>query len=93
MQRLVAAYPDARVYQIRYQYHLGSDLKKVLMEFVPDMYIVYWMRGDVVFTPDPVSWDDLLNGRVDLADLDWDSPLEDYPAPPMTYPPDEPLPS
>ena len=93
LQRLIAAYPDARVYQIRYQYHQGSDLKKVLMAFAPDKYIVYGMRGDVVFTPDAVPWDDLLNGRIDLADLEWDSPMEDYPAPPMTYPPDEPLPS
>ena len=93
LQRLVAAYPDAGVYQIRYQYHLGSDLKKVLMQFTPDEQIVYREHGDVVFTPDPVSWDDLLNGRIDLAGIDWDSPMEGYDAPPIAYPPDEPLPS
>ena len=58
-----------------------------------DKQIVYKGFGDVVFTPDPVSWDDLLNGRIDLADLDWDSPTEDYPTPSIVYPPDEPLPS
>ncbi len=91
LQRLVAAYPDARTYQIRYQYHHGSDLKKILMEFAPDQQIVYREGGDIAFTPDPVSWDDLLNGRVDLADLNWDAPMEGYPAPPIAYPPDEPL--
>ena len=93
LQRLVAAYPDARVYQIRYQYHLGSDLKKILMEFAPDQIIVYREGVDIEFTSDPVSWDDLLNGRIDLADLDWDSPMEDDPGPSITYPPDEPLPA
>jgi hypothetical protein len=93
LQRLIAAYPDARVYQIRYQYHYGSDLKKVLMEFVPDKFIVYREGGDIVFTRDPVSWDDLLNSRIDLAALEWDYPMEDYPAPPIAFPPDEPLPS
>lgn len=92
LQKLVAAYPNARAYQIRYQYHQGSDLKKILMEFAPDQQIVYRERGDIQFTPDPVSWDDLLNGRVDLADLDWDSPMEGDSAPSITYPPDEPLP-
>ena len=90
---MAAAYPDARTYQIRYQYHLGSDLKKVLMEFKPDQQIVYRERGDIVFTADPVSWDDLLNGRLDLADLDWDSPMEGVSAPSIADPPDEPLPS
>ncbi len=92
LRRLVAAYPAARVYQIRYQYHHGSDLKKVLMEFAPDRQIVYRELGDIAFTPGPVSWADLLNGRIDLADLAWDRPMEGYPAPPLTYPPDEPLP-
>ncbi|MCB0213453.1 MAG: hypothetical protein KDJ52_29185, partial [Anaerolineae bacterium] len=65
LQRLVVLYPDARVYQIRYQYHLGSDLKKILMEFAPDQIIVYREGVDIEFTPNPVSWDDLLNGRID----------------------------
>jgi len=91
LQRLVAAYPDANVYQIRYQYHLGSDLKKILMQFRPDGLIVYRLGVNTSFTPNPVSWDDLLNARIDLADLEWDSPMEDYPAPPIAKPPDEPL--
>lgn len=93
LQKLVAAYPDVRAYQIRYQYHHGSDLKKVLMEFTPDAQIVYKEYGEVVFTRMLVSWDDLLNGRIDLADLDWDSPMEDESAPHIGYPPDAPLPS
>lgn len=91
LQKLVAAYPDARVYQIRYQYHLGSDLKKVLMEFVPEKQIVYKEGIDIVFTRDPVPWDDLLNGRIDLADLEWDYPMEGFPGPSIQIPPDEPL--
>lgn len=92
LRKLVVAYPDARVYQIRYQYHQGSDLKKIFMEFVPDKLIVYRAGGNIFLTPDSVSWDDLLNGRIDLADLDWDSPMEGDSAPPITYPPDELLP-
>jgi hypothetical protein len=92
LQRLVTAYPEARIYQIRYQYHLGSDRKKILMEFAPDRRIVYRENGDVAFTAEAVSWDDLLNGRLDLAELNWDSPMEDNPAPSMADPPDEPLP-
>lgn len=91
LQRLVTAYPDARAYQIRYQYHFGSDLKRILIQFMPDQLIVYREGNDIVFTPDPVSWDDLLKGRIDLGDLEWDSPMEDYPAPTIAYPPDEPL--
>ena len=91
LQKLVAAYPDARVYQIRYQYHLGSDLKRVLMEFAPHGYLVYKIDANIAFTPEPVSWDDLLNGDVDLAELTWDTPMEDNPAPSMANPPDEPL--
>jgi hypothetical protein len=93
LQKLVAAYPDARIYQIRYHYHLGSDLKKILMQIAPDRKIVYREGVKVGFTPDPVSWDDLLNGRIALADLEWDSPMEGFPAPSIAYPPDEPLPS
>ena len=93
LRRLVAAYPDARAYQIRYQYHFGSDLKKVLMEFVPGQHIVYRESTDSIFTPSPVSWDDLLNGRSELADLEWDAPMEGHPAPPLHQPPNEPLPS
>ena len=93
LQRLAAAYPDARTYQIRYQYHHGSDLKKVLMQVVPDGELVYREGGDSYFTADPVSWDDLLRGRVDLADLDWDSPSEDDSGPSISLPPDQPLPS
>lgn len=93
LQKLAATYPEVRAYQIRYQYHFGSQLKKVLIEFVPDQQIVYRLDGAVIFTPDPVAWDDLLNGRIDLADLEWDAPLEGYDAPPIAYPPDEPLPS
>jgi hypothetical protein len=92
LQTLVDAYPDAQVYQIRYQYHDGSDLTRVLMQFTPDSPIVYREDGTIVFTPEPVAWDDLLNGRINLADLEWDSPMEGVDAPPMTYPPDEPLP-
>jgi hypothetical protein len=93
LQKLVAAYPDVRAYQIRYQYHQGSQLKQVLIAFAPDQQIVYRVDGALIFTPDPVAWDAILNARVDLADLEWDAPMEDYPAPPMAYPPDEPLPS
>lgn len=93
LQRLVAAYPNAVAYHIRYQYHFGSDLKRVFMQFTPDQSIVYREGVDIVFTPDPVSWDDLVNGRIDLAELEWDSPMEGYPAPPLNRPPDEPLPS
>lgn len=92
LQRLVDAYPNARVYQIRYQYHFGSELNRVLMQFTPNSLIVYREDGDVVFTPEPVVWDDLLNGRINLADLEWDRPMEGVDAPPITYPPDEPLP-
>ena len=92
LQRLVAAYPDAGVYQIRYQYHAGSDLKKVLMVFRPDRQIVYREGVKIVFTRDRISWEDLLKGRIALADLEWDSPMEEYPAPRIDYPPDEPLP-
>jgi hypothetical protein len=92
LQILVAAYPDAKVYQIRYQYHFGSDLKRVFMQFVPDRSIVYSMGADTPFTPDTVSWDDLLNGRIDLADLEWDYPMEGYDAPSINHPPDELLP-
>jgi hypothetical protein len=92
LQRLVAAYPEARIYQLRYQYHLGSDHKKILMEFVPDKHIVYRERSNVYFTTEPVSWDDLLNGRLDLADIDFDSPMEGISGPSIADPPDEPLP-
>ena len=91
LQRLVSAFPDAKAYQIRYQYHHGSDRKKIVMEFAPDRQVVYRERGDFVFTADRVPWDDLLTGRVDLASLDWDAPMEGYSAPPMANPPDEPL--
>jgi hypothetical protein len=40
---------------------------------------------------DPVAWADLLDGRIDLADLNWDAPLEGYEGPSISYPPDEPL--
>lgn len=93
LQRLVAAYPNARVYQIRYQYHHGSDHKQILMEIAPDQQIVYRENGAIEFTAEPVAWDDLLHGRIDLADLNWDAPLEGYEGPSITYPPDEPLPS
>jgi len=93
LQRLVAAYPDARNYQIRYQYHHGSDSKKILMEFSPDHQIVYRENGSISFTAEAVPWDDLLHGRIDLADLNWDGPMEGYEGPSMTYPPDDPLPS
>ncbi|GAB4449571.1 MAG: hypothetical protein Kow0031_32050 [Anaerolineae bacterium] len=93
LQKLVAAYPEATTYQIRYQYHLGSDLKKVLMQFAPDWGIVYKVDARPYFTPEPVSWDDLLNGRIDLAELEWDQPMEGNPAPRIADPPDEPLPS
>lgn len=93
LQQLVTTYPEARVYQIRYQYHFGSQLKKMLIEFLPDQQIVYRLDGAIIFTRDQVVWDDLLNGRIELADLEWDAPLEGYEAPPIKYPPDEPLPS
>ncbi|MCB9136871.1 MAG: hypothetical protein H6642_00830 [Caldilineaceae bacterium] len=93
LHRLAAAYPDAGIYQIRYQYHAGSDLKKVLMIFHPDRSIVYRQGVNVLFTPEAVAWEDLLTGRIALADLEWDAPMEGYPAPPIDYPPDEPLPS
>ncbi|MEZ4590136.1 MAG: hypothetical protein R3D55_03195 [Chloroflexota bacterium] len=92
LQNLVSAYPDAQTYQIRYQYHYGSELDKVLMQFTPDGLIVYREGGNLYFTPEPVGWDDLLNGRINLADLEWDSPMEGVDAPPIAYPPDEPLP-
>jgi hypothetical protein len=41
LHRLVTAYPDARVYEIYYQYHLGSDLKKVRLSIVPDGTTTY----------------------------------------------------
>jgi hypothetical protein len=91
LQRLVAAYPDARIYQIRYQYHHGSDRKQILMEFAPDRQIVYRENGAIEFTAEPVAWTDLLEGRIDLADLNWDGPMEGYEGPSITYPPDEPL--
>ncbi len=92
LQKLVNAYPDAQVYQIRYQYHDGSELTKVLMQFTPDGPIVYQEDSAIVFTPESVTWDDLLNGRINLADLEWDTPSEDTDAPCINYPPDEPLP-
>lgn len=93
LQRLVAAFPDARIYQLRYQYHHGSDRKQILMEFAPDHQIVYRENGAIEFTAEPVAWDDLLAGRIDLADLNWDGPMEGYEGPPITLPPDEPLPA
>ncbi len=93
LQELVTTYPDAKVYQIRYQYHYGTGRKDILMVFAPDEQIVYREGSHVVFTPAPILWDDLLNGRIDLADLDWDTPAELHSAPPIDYPPDEPLPS
>ncbi len=93
LQRLTTAYPDARAYQIRYQYHHGSDLKKILMEFSPDTQIVYKENGNVYFTEDTVAWDDLLNSQIDLAALDWDAPIEGDSPPPIGAPPSEPLPS
>lgn len=93
LKRLVDAYPDARNYQIRYQYHQGSDLKKILMEFARDTQLVYQENGSIQFTADPIAWDDLRNGRVDLAALDWNGPIQDDPGPSITLPPDEPLPS
>ncbi len=91
LQKLVAAYPDARTYQIRYQYHYGSSLEKVLIQFTPGLSIVYREGGESIFTPDGVPWDDLLNGRIDLAELEWDAPMEGYDAPTLYNPPDEPL--
>ena len=41
LQRLVTAYPDSRVYEIYYQYHFGSDLKKIHLSFVPDGSTTY----------------------------------------------------
>ncbi len=93
LQRLVAAYPDARIYQLRYQYHHGSDRKQILMEFAPDHQIVYRENGAIEFTAEPVAWDDLLHGRIHLADLNWDGPMEGYEGPSIAYPPDAPLPS
>lgn len=92
LQRLANAYPDAQVYQIRYQYHHGSELDKVLMQFTPDGPIVYQEGSNIGFTPEAVVWDDLLNGRINLADLAWDTPSEDTDAPRLNYPPDDPLP-
>lgn len=93
LQRLVSAHPDARIYQLRYQYHHGSDRKQILMEFAPDHQIVYRENGAIEFTAEPVAWDDLLAGRIDLADLNWDGPMEGYEGPSITLPPDEPLPA
>lgn len=94
LKKLAAACPDARSYQIRYEYHQGSRLITVLMEFVPDMHIIYRVTGsDANFTREPVSWDELLNGRIDLAALKWDSPTEDNSGPPLTVPLNTPLPS
>lgn len=92
LQRLVEAYPDARVYQIRYQYHAGSDLKKITMSFVPDGQITYKEGGRLSYTATPVAWDDLLEARIDLATLDWDQPMEGESGPSLDAPPDEPLP-
>lgn len=92
LQSLVAAYPDANIYQISYQYHLGSDLKKVLMEFVPDDQIVYREGVTLSFTKDPVPWDDLRNGKIALEELTWQQPMEGFSNPDVHEPPNELLP-
>lgn len=91
LQQLVTAFPDARVYQIRYQFHFGSELKKITMQFTPDWQIAYTETGRRYFTAEPVPWDDLINARVDLATLNWDQPMEGYDGPEVTAPPDDPL--
>jgi len=76
LQRLATAYPDARVYEIYYQYHFGSDLKKIHLSFVPDGSTRYIEGMNNNYAAEPVPWDDLLNGRIDLADIDFDRPME-----------------
>ncbi len=93
LRRLSETYPDARIYQIRYQYHHGSDLKKVLFEFSRDTQLVYQENGEVQFTATTVPWDDLINGRVQLSELNWNGPIQDDPGPSITTPPKAPLPS
>jgi hypothetical protein len=93
LQSLAAAFPDAQAYQIRYQFHHGSRLQKMLIEFKPGQQIVYKPYGEVVFSREAVEWDDLVSGRIDLAELDWETATEDESAPPIALPPDDPLPS
>ncbi|MEZ4832582.1 MAG: hypothetical protein R2873_11395 [Caldilineaceae bacterium] len=93
LQRLTDAFPEARIYQIRYWYHAGSDLKRILMQIAPDQRIVYRENGNIAFTADPVPWDDVVSARIRLADLNWDSPSEIDSGPSINYPPDDPLPS
>ncbi len=76
LHRLVTAYPDSRVYEIYYQYHFGSDLKKVHLSFVPDGPTTYIEGMNINYAAEPVSWDDLLNGRIHLDDIDFDRPME-----------------
>ena len=89
LQRLVTAYPDSRVYEIYYQYHMGSNLKKIHFSFVPDGSTTYIEGMDINYAAEPVSWDDLLNPRIDLDDIDFDQPMEgDGGGPPQTPPED-----
>ena len=91
LERLVSSYPDATAYQIRYHYHFGSSQRRILMEFVPNRYVVYRMGVNIYFTEEPVAWKDLLSGRLDLGSLEWDSPMEGVSAPSMSRPPADPV--
>jgi len=93
LRRLVDTYPNARIYQIRYQYHHGSDLKKVLLQFSRDAQIVYRMNGSDQFTAEPIPWIDLISGDAQLSELVWYGPTQEDLGPSIAMPPQEPLPS
>ncbi|MEZ6194788.1 MAG: hypothetical protein R3F20_03525 [Planctomycetota bacterium] len=92
LELLMAAHPEAKVYQVRYAFHFGSELKTVIMEIVPDAQLVYREGGRTPFTAKPMAWKDLLAGRVDLEKLDWDEEMEGYDGPDIHLPPREILP-
>jgi hypothetical protein len=90
--RLKVRHPEAKVYQLRYEYFFGSSRKRVLMTIYPNGSIVYREGVRVAFTEKAVPWDELAAGRIELETLDWDGPMEGRGGPDLNAPPRDILP-
>lgn len=92
LNRVAKRFPNAFTYQIRADYNFGASHHQLTIQVARNGNIV--MREGVfeAFTAEPVDWDRLVNGDIELDKLEWDHPMEVDAGPGFNFVHKEPLP-